>query len=346
MRRSAAWLVPAVVATLGLLSCTAGSGEPTLAGSRTETRGNATTTAPISNSAQRDRVTSQRELTFAVVTHGLAGDPFWDVVKNGAKAAGMAENVHIDYNSDANPGGQSLLIDTAVSSRVDGLIVSMADPDALQESITRAEAAGIPVVTINSGGERSSEFGALTHVGQSELLAGAGAGARLKAGGVTRLLCVIHEAGNVGLAQRCAGAAESFAADSVLTLQVNVNNVAEAQTTIGSALQADPSIDGVLTLNPAIAMAAVGALDSAGSLAALATFDLSGDVVQSILAGRILFAVDQQPYLQGYLPVVFLALYDRNGNTTGGGLPVLTGPAYVTKDNAADVAAQAANGTR
>jgi len=285
------------------------------------------------------------DITIAVVTHGSAGDAFWDVVKNGAEAAGRDLGVTVNYQSNGDPAQQSQLIDAAVSQGVDGIVVSMANPDALEESIKAAVAAGIPVITINSGADRSKEFGALAHVGQTETVAGEGAGEQLKTAGVTKLLCVIHEAGNVGLTQRCDGA-KSTVGGSVEELQVDIANLADASAKITAKLQADSSINGVLTLNPGIAIAARDAIKDAGSSAKLATFDLSGDVIDAINNDEILFAVDQQQYLQGYLPVVFLYLYKTNLNTVGGGLPVLTGPGFVTKDNAAQVAELAQSGTR
>ncbi|HKA68002.1 MAG TPA: sugar ABC transporter substrate-binding protein, partial [Actinomycetes bacterium] len=264
------------------------------------------------------------DITIAVVTHGSAGDAFWDVVKNGAEAAGRDLGVTVNYQSNGDPAQQSQLIDAAVSQGVDGIVVSMANPDALEESIKAAVAAGIPVITINSGADRSKEFGALAHVGQTETVAGEGAGEQLKTAGVTKLLCVIHEAGNVGLTQRCDGA-KSTVGGSVEELQVDIANLADASAKITAKLQADSSINGVLTLNPGIAIAARDAIKDAGSSAKLATFDLSGDVIDAINNDEILFAVDQQQYLQGYLPVVFLYLYKTNLNTVGGGLPVLTG---------------------
>ncbi|WP_214410356.1 sugar ABC transporter substrate-binding protein [Sphaerisporangium fuscum] len=283
--------------------------------------------------------------TFAVITHGGAGDAFWDVVKNGAEAAGRQYGVKVTYQGDGDPGRQAQLIDQAVSEKVDGVVVSMANPDALKESIAKAVAAKIPVVTINSGADKSKEFGAITHVGQSEEVAGRGAGEKLKAEGVTKLLCVIHEAGNVGLDQRCNGATATLGG-SVQRLQVDVSDLAGATSKIKAKLQSDTSIDGVLTLNPAVAVAARDAIKDGGSKAKLATFDLSADVVDAIQAGEILFAVDQQQYLQGWLPITFLYLYKKNLNTVGGGLPVNTGPGFVTKDNAGQVAKLAQDGTR
>jgi simple sugar transport system substrate-binding protein len=284
------------------------------------------------------------DITVAVVTHAAPGDAFWDVVKSGAEAAGKQEGVKVTYAGDPDPAKQSQLIDNAVAQKVQGIAVSMANPDGLKESIQKAIAAGVPVITINSGLEKSKEFGALTHVGQSEELAGEGAGEKFKSLGAKKMLCVIHEAGNVGLESRCSGARKTFGGGQ--NLQVDISNVADAQNTIKSKLLADPSIDGILTLNDGIAKAAVAAKKEANSKALVATFDVSSDVTEAILAGNISFAVDQQPYLQGYLPVVFIALNVRNGNDVGGGQPVYSGPGYVTKDNAAQVKKFAATGTR
>ncbi|MGI8415239.1 MAG: sugar ABC transporter substrate-binding protein [Nakamurella sp.] len=290
--------------------------------------------------------TSGGKITVAVITHAAPGDSFWDVVKTGAEAAGKQEGVTVTYAGDPDPAKQSQLIDNAVAQKVQGIAVSMANPDGLKDSIEKAIKAGIPVITINSGLEESKAFGAITHVGQSEELAGEGAGAKFKElGGGKKMLCVIHEAGNVGLEQRCAGAKKTFGGD-VQNIQVDVSNVADAQNTIKSKLLADPSIDSVLTLNPVIAKAAVQSVKDAKSKAKIATFDVSSDVIDAVLAGNILFAVDQQPYLQGYLPVVFFALKVRNGNDVGGGQPVYSGPGFVTKDNAAQVKKFAAAGTR
>jgi simple sugar transport system substrate-binding protein len=287
---------------------------------------------------------SSGSLTVAVVTHGGSGDAFWSVVKSGAEAAGKQLGVNVTYSSDGDPAAQAKLIDNAVAQKVGGLVVSMANPDALKTSIENAVKAGIPVITINSGSAKSKEFGALAHVGQEESIAGEQAGAKLKQAGKSKLLCVIHEAGNVGLTQRCDGATKGFGA--VQTLQVDLNNAADAQSRIKGALQADPSIDAVLALNPQVAVFAADAAKGAGSKATVATFDLNADVADRIKNGDVLFAVDQQQYEQGYLPVVFLKLYKENGNTIGGGHPVQTGPGFVDKTNIDTVAPYAQRGTR
>ncbi|MCS7480916.1 sugar ABC transporter substrate-binding protein [Umezawaea endophytica] len=319
------------VAAVALLAACSGPGASNTTGSGSPDTGSASS--------------GSGPLKVAVVTHGSAGDAFWNVVKNGATDAGKALGVTVDYNSDGDPAAQSKLIDNAVSQKVGGLVVSMANPDALKTSIDAAVKAGIPVITINSGGDKSASFGALAHVGQEEGIAGEQAGKKLKEAGKTKLLCVIHEAGNIGLNQRCDGAKTGFGG-SVTNLQVDINNPTDIEARIKGALQTDASIDAVLALNPQVAVNAASAVKGASSKAAVATFDLNGDVVASIKAGDVLFAVDQQQYEQGYLPVVMLKLYKDNANTVGGGQPVLTGPGFVDKSNVDKVEEYAKRGTR
>jgi simple sugar transport system substrate-binding protein len=291
-------------------------------------------------------LTQKKDVTIAVITHG-EGDSFWAVVKKGAEQAGKDLGVTVKYSeSQNNPEQQAQLIESAVTEGVDGIAVSAPDPDAIRDSVKTATDSGIPVITINSGAEESASIGAITHVGQTETIAGEGAGAKLKEAGVTKLICVIHEQGNIGLNQRCDGAKKGFGGDVENVQVTGVKDVSTTLTEIQSKLEGDDSIDGVLTLNPDIAMAARDAIAGANSEAKLATFDLSGDVIQAIEDGEIQFAVDQQQYLQGYLPVVFLTLNKTNLNTVGGGRPVLTGPGFVEKSNAAKVKELAEAGTR
>lgn len=285
------------------------------------------------------------DVKIAFITHGAPGDTYWDVVKSGEIRAAEDLGIDVVYQSDPDPVKQSSLIDSAVADGVDGIVVSMANPDGLKDAITAAVAAGIPVISVDSGLERFKEFGLLTHIGQSEYIAGQGAGSKLNEAGAANVICVIHEAGNVGLEDRCRGIADTLNG-AVENVQVDINNLADAQNTVKAKLLADPSIDGVVTLGPPMAVAAAAALDEAGSSATLATFDLSADVTQLIEDGKILFAVDAQPYLMGYLAVNFLYLHKINGNEVGGGEPVYSGPGYVTIDNVASVAEFAANGTR
>jgi simple sugar transport system substrate-binding protein len=255
--------------------------------------------------------------------------------------------VEVKYSESANdPQKQAQLIDSAVTEKVDGIATSLPNPEALSDPLKKAIEAGIPVITLNSGASDYAEIGAITHVGQDEAIAGEAAGRRLAEEGGQKLICVVHEQGNTGLEERCAGAKKGFGGE-VENLQVKgVADVATTLTEIQSKLESDDAIDSILTLNPDIAVAARDAVAGASSDAKLATFDLSGDVVKAIKADEILFAIDQQQYLQGYLPVVFLTLFNENANTVGGGQPVLTGPGFVDKSNAKTVEQLAEEGTR
>src|SRR5262249_52707209 len=200
--------------------------------------------------------------------------------------------------------------------------------------------------TLNSGEQDSKALGAITHVGQDESVAGQAAGARFKAEGVKKVLCIIHEQNNIGLQQRCDGVKQGFGGP-ITDLQVKgTADIATTQTEIKSKLEADKSYDAVIALNPDIAEAAKTAIKGASSSAKLATFDLNPDVIKDVQSGAIEFAVDQQQSLQGSLPIVFLKLYKTNLNTVGGGQPVLTGPGFVDKTNASTVAKLAEAGTR
>jgi simple sugar transport system substrate-binding protein len=299
-----------------------------------------------SGGSQSVNLTQGSGLTFAMVTHSDEGS-FWSVVKKGAQAAAKAEGVKLIWSpSNNDPQKEAQLIDAAVSQKVDGLAVSVPNADAIRSSLAKAKSAGIPIVTLNSGEQDFKALGAITHVGQDEVVAGRAAGQRFKSLGVKKVLCIVHEQGNIGLQQRCQGVKEGFGG-TVDTLQVKgTADLATTQTEIRSKLQADKSYDQLIALNPDIAEAAKSAIKGASSNAKLATFDDSPTVVKDIEAGNIEFAVDQQQYLQGYLPIVFLKLYKDNLNTVGGGLPVLTGPGIVDKTNASGVAKLAAAGTR
>jgi len=278
------------------------------------------------------------DIRIAVVTHGQASDPFWSVVKNGVDQGAEDMGVEVEYNAPQtfDMVKMSQLIDAAVASEPDGLVVSIPDADALRESIEKANDAGIPIVTINSGSDVSEELGALTHVGQTELIAGVGAGERLAEEGVDNALCINQEVGNVALDQRCEGFEKGLGGE-VQVVAVDLTNPTDAQAKIDTAVKQNPDVNGVLALGPTGAEPALKALRESGKLQdiKLATFDLAPSVLEAIRDGDMVFAVDQQQYLQGYLPIVFLTNYALYGVTPTS--EVLTGPAFVTQDNAQQV---------
>lgn len=292
-----------------------------------------------------------RPYRIVVVTHGQAADPFWSVVKNGVDQAGKDMRVTVEYQAPASFDmvAMSQLIDAVVASDPDGLVVSIPDPDALGPSVKAAVAAGIPVISINSGSDVAEEFGVLAHVGQTEYEAGYGGGQRMAAAGATKALCVNHEVGNVALDLRCQGFADALteAGATAEVLAVDLADFTGSANRIAAALTADESINAMLTLGPGGALPALQALTGEQLLGTvlLATFDLSPEVLEAIRDGNMLFAIDQQQYTQGYLPIVYLTLFLENLNTPGNIL-IPTGPGFVTQETAAQVIALSEAGTR
>ncbi|WP_413966373.1 sugar ABC transporter substrate-binding protein [Actinacidiphila polyblastidii] len=283
--------------------------------------------------------------TFAMVTHSGAGDTFWDIVQSGAKQAAAKDNIKFLYSNSDQGDQQAQLVQAAIDQHVDGLIVTLAKPDAMKSAVARAEKAGIPVITVNSGAEQSQQFGALTHIGQDEKVAGNAVGDELNRRGRKHALCILHEQGNVGLEARCDGAKETFHG-RLDKLYVDGTNMPDVQSAVEAKLQSDHSVDSVVTLGAPFAATAAKAKQQAGSGAEIDTFDLNAQVAASLKDGTIGFAVDQQPYLQGYEAIDLLWLYRYNNDTLGGGQPVLTGPQIVTKDDADKLLAYAKRGTR
>ncbi|MFE4551203.1 sugar ABC transporter substrate-binding protein [Streptomyces sp. NPDC056785] len=296
-------------------------------------------------SAQGRAAVDTPRWTFAMVTHSGDGDTFWDIVQSGAKQAAVKDNINFLYSHNAEAQQQAQLVDAAVDKRVDGIIVTLAKPDAMKAAVARAEKAGIPVITVNSGSEQSKAFGALTHIGQDETIAGEAVGDELNKRGGKKALCILHEQGNVGHEQRCAGVKKTFHG-TVQNLYVQGTSMPDVQSSIGAKLQADKSIDSVVTLGAPYADTAVKARKDAGSTAEVDTFDLNAKVAAELKDGTLGFAVDQQPYLQGYEAVDLLWLYKYNADVLGGGKPVLTGPQIITKDQAAALEEYTKRGTR
>lgn len=292
------------------------------------------------------------DIRIVVVTHGQSSDPFWSVVANGVDDAAKELALRVEYQAPTSFDmvRMSQLIDAAVASRPSGLIVSVPDPDALGASVRAAVAAGIPTLSVNAGGESWRKLGLLAHIGQTEYEAGAAAGERLASAGARRVLCVNHEVGNVSLDRRCRGLGDALrkAGAAMQVVGVSLADPEDATQRISGALGRAPAADGILALGPAGAVPTLAALRQAGRMGKVAagTFDLSPDVLAAVRDGALLFAIDQQPYLQGYLGVVFLAKYLTTRAVPGGGEIVRTGPSFVTRENASDVITLTEQGVR
>lgn len=281
---------------------------------------------------------ARRPLRVVFVTHGQASDPFWNVVQNGARQAGSDVGARVEYQAPESFDmvAMSQLIDASVASSPDGLVISMPDADALRRAVGKAIAAGIPVVSINSGYDVAKELGVMAHVGQTEYEAGYEGGKRLAEAGVTQAFCVNMEVGNTALDLRCRGVADALqeAGASSRVLAVELGDPTESQQRIQAGLSSNPDVDGIITLGPTSALPAIRALRAQNLLGTMkfATFDVTPEILDAIEEGQILFAIDQQPYLQGYLPVTLIALHLRNENVVANDV-IRTGPGFVTPEN-------------
>lgn len=299
------------------------------------------------------------DIKIEVITHGQAIDGFWGVVRNGVKAAASDLGVTVNYSApdtESDMVKMSQLIEAAIAKNPNGIVVSIPNAEALSPAIKKAIAAGIPVVSMNSGSDVFKELGIKAHVGQTEYQAGLGAGERFKAAGVKNAYCFNQEVGNNALTLRCNGLFDGLlgeggadkSKDKILTGQIS--DPAAMQASIAAAITKDPAMDGLLTLGPSVAVPALSAIEAAGKTGTihLATFDLSKDVLTAIKDKKMDFAIDQQQYIQGYMPIAILVQYAETRNLpTGDGTGlIMTGPGFVTEADAADVIALSAKGLR
>ncbi len=283
--------------------------------------------------------------TVAMVTHGPPGDTFWDLIRKGAETAAKKDNIDLKYSAELQGPDQANLVQNAVDSNVAAIAVTLARPEALKPAVERATSEGIPVVALNAGIDDWQAAGAKAYFGQDEQISGEAAGKKLAADGAKKVICVIQDQGNVALESRCAGVKAGFGG-AVENLNVNGTDLPSVQSTVTAKLQQDPAVDYIVTLGAPIALTAVESAKNAGSTAKIGTFDTNAQLVDAIKEGTVQWAVDQQPFLQGYLAIDSLWLYLNNGNVIGGGQPTLTGPAFIDKSNIDAIADYAKNGTR
>ena len=314
-RRSLRALAAVAVASAALAACSSQGGAANSDGSGSGAAGS----------------TEGQSFTFAMITHEQAGDAFWDKIRAGAQDAAKAHNIDLKYSNNENGPEQATLVQNAIDSKVNGIMVTLSSADAVVPVVKKAVDAGIPVVAFNQGIDQYQDAGAKMYFGSDETLAGQTAGQKITQEGGGKALCVIQAQGSVALEARCAGVKQSFA--NTENLQVNGADLPSVQATIKSKLAEDPSITHIVTLGAPIASAALGAQAEAGNTAKLITFDLNQDVAQGIQDGKVEFAVDQQPYVQGYQSVLMLWMNITNGNDIGGGKPTLTGPSIVDSTN-------------
>ena len=287
------------------------------------------------------------ESRIIVVSHGQQNDPFWSIVKNGVDAAAADTGADVQYRAPAtfDMPEMAKLIDNAVASKPDGIVVSFPDASALGKAVQNAVRRGIPVISMNSGSDEYHKYGIAAHVGQTEYEAGLGGGRRMAAAGVKNALCVNHEVGNVALDLRCEGFAKGLGG-KVEVVDTGGNDPTQVRTAVAGKLKSNPDIDGILTLGPLSAIPSLRTLKEQNKLGKvqLASFDLAKETLEATRKGEMLFLIDQQPFLQGYLPVAMLAQEHKYAVIPAG--VVMTGPGFVTKDNAAKVIDLSSQGYR
>ena len=284
----------------------------------------------------------------AIVTHGDTGS-FWSVFKKGVDQAakdmkGRGISVTQVYANN-NVSKQVSGLNAAIAGGAKVIATSVPDASALKDPLAKAAAKGIVIITVNSGLGAFDDLSTYeVHVGQTEDIAGQGAGKQFKKAGAKKVLIVIHEASNSGLQQRADGVKKIMGSSAVkvLTIPNAKSDIPGTKAKVKAAFTADRSLDGFLGLDPDVTIPCTDVVKAGTKVG---TFDVGGSI-KLIQAGKMMFAIDQQQYLQGYLPVVFAMLYATNLNTVGNGAPVLTGPGIINKGNAARIAALAAKGTR
>ena len=286
-----------------------------------------------------------KQLTIAMITHAQPGDTFWDIIRKGANAAAEKDHVKLLYLSAPEGPKEAQLIQNVIDQHVDGIALTLAFPDAEAPMVKAAQAAGIVVVGFNAGVDVWKAQGLLGYAGQDETVAGRAVGEQLNKDGAKNVVCLDQQQGAVQLEARCNGIKDAFKG-KMEVLYATGYDMPTVKARMQAKLQQDPSIDYVVTLGAPFAPVVLDAIGASGSSAKVGTFDMSPVAIDLIAQGKLQWAIDQQPYVEGYEAVDMIWLNKTNGDTVGGGQAVLTGPFFVTKANAADVAKYAKAGTR
>lgn len=283
--------------------------------------------------------------TFAMITHAQPGDTFWDIIRKGANAAAAKDNVKLVYLSDPTANKEAQLITNVTQQHVDGIALTLAFPDAEAPAVKAALAAGIPIAGFNAGTDQWKDLGLIGYAGQDETVAGKAVGEQLNKEGAKSVICLDQQQGAVQLEARCDGIKSTFKGDFEV-LYTTGYDMPTVKSRVQAKLQQNANIDYVVTLGAPFAPVVLDAISAVGSKAKVGTFDMTPQVIGLVQQGKVQWAIDQQPYVEGYEAVDMLWLNITNGDVVGGGGPLLTGPTFVTKANAAAVAAFAKAGTR
>jgi simple sugar transport system substrate-binding protein len=273
------------------------------------------------------------KMTVALISHAPVGDAFFDTIIKGAKDAGAKDNIDVQYSSDVDASKQATLVQAAIDSKVDGIAVSIPNPDALRPVIRKAVDAGIPVIAYNAGDRDWQSTGALAFYGEPEVLAGEAVGGQLAKAGKKKALCVVQAQGQVQLEDRCAGLKKAFTTGTTEEIFADGTDPAGYVSTVKAKLASDSSIDAVVTLHPGLGVAVANELKNSSPKPAVVTYAMTPEVYPLIKSGDIMFTIDQQPYLQGYMAIDSIWFYKKNGNILGANQSIPTGPLVIDQSN-------------
>ncbi|WP_321786870.1 sugar ABC transporter substrate-binding protein [Paraburkholderia sp. J94] len=307
------------------------------------------------------------EERFVMVSHGSDSNAWWNTVKNGMRDASEDFNVPVDYRNP--PGGDTgdmvRILEQASARNYAGVITTVPNVEMIDKGLAGVKAKHIPLITINGGPQDGMKVGAMLHVGQPEYEAGKAAGERAKAAGIRNFLCVNHGADIQALWDRCKGFADALGVDYKKSTLDSGEDPTLIASKVAAWLRAHPDTQAILALGPDQAMGVLRGVKDAGRSGKIyvATFDLSPDILKAIQSGQVAFAIDQQPYLQGYLSVAAMAIAVRDKTSDPArivaalksdkkvaarldkyglkpvytGSTVSSGPSFVTRDNLAVV---------
>ncbi|WP_353298980.1 sugar ABC transporter substrate-binding protein [Sulfitobacter pacificus] len=272
---------------------------------------------------------------YVLVSHAPDSDSWWNTIKNGIALAGEQMDVEVEYRNPptGDIADMARIIEQAAASGPHGIITTLADYDVLKGPISNAIATGVDVIIMNTGSsEQAAELGALMYVGQPEYDAGVAAGKRAKGDGVGSFLCVNHAIQQPTLVDRCQGFADGLGIELGNSMLDSGADPSEIKNKVQAYLSANPETDAILTLGPVSADPTLLALDDIGMAGDIyfGTFDLGEEIVKGIKAGTIEWGIDQQPFLQAYLPVVIMTNYHRYGVLPGNNIN--SGPGFVTAE--------------
>lgn len=272
---------------------------------------------------------------YILVSHAPDSDSWWNTVRNGLALAGEQMDVQVEYRNPptGDLADMARIIEQAAASQPNGIITTLADYDVLSGPIRAAVDAGVDVIIMNSGTPaQARDVGALMYVGQPEYDAGFAAGLRASGDGISSFLCVNHYISSPSSSERCQGFADGLGVDLGNQMIDSGQDPSEIRNRVLAYLNANPETDAILTLGPTSADPTILALEENGLAGDIyfGTFDLGENIVQGIRDGVIQWGIDQQPFLQAYLPVVVMANYHRYGVLPGNNIN--SGPGFVTAD--------------